>query len=78
MQSWEDPQEFKGCGEFTSDSWRIFCRGHRSLHGIEDPTLQRYLRWLTKGIVEGKERVQRKRAAQVIGKLVAQLWPGYG
>ncbi|GAB4820503.1 hypothetical protein N2152v2_007549 [Parachlorella kessleri] len=70
-KDWEDPQEFKGCGKFTSDSWRIFCRGHRSLRGIEDPTLLRYLRWLTKGVVEDKQRQQRNRTAQGAGTHVA-------
>lgn len=26
-QDWSDPSEFFGCGKFTADSWRIFCRG---------------------------------------------------
>lgn len=43
---WQLPSEFSGCGKFTSDSWRIFCRGHRSLEDVEDKNLRRYLHWL--------------------------------
>jgi hypothetical protein len=46
--NWEDPSAFYGCGRFVSDSWRIFCRGHRSVHDVDDVNLKRYLRWLTK------------------------------
>lgn len=49
MQEWEDPVEFYGCGKFTSDSWRIFCRGVKASKGVEDATLLRYLRWLNTG-----------------------------
>jgi hypothetical protein len=45
-KDWESPLEFSGCGKFTSDSWRIFCRGHRSLEDVEDKNLRRYLHWL--------------------------------
>jgi hypothetical protein len=62
LQDWEDPQEFLGCGKFTADSWRIFCRGHRSLRDVEDATLKRYLRWLTKGVLEEKEKPSRANA----------------
>ena len=31
MQDWDDVQKFYGCGKFTSDSWRIFCRNELSL-----------------------------------------------
>ena len=57
--AWEDPTAFKGCGRFCADSWRIFCRGHRSLAGVEDANLQRYLRWLVKGEV-GEKRQRHK------------------
>ncbi|EIE20622.1 hypothetical protein COCSUDRAFT_83540 [Coccomyxa subellipsoidea C-169] len=48
-KEWEDPVEFYGCGKFTSDSWRIFCRGVKASKGVEDATLLRYLRWLNTG-----------------------------
>ncbi|CAL8465066.1 g4601 [Coccomyxa elongata] len=48
-KDWKDPSEFYGCGKFTSDSWRIFCRGERSSKGVEDATLLRYLRWRNTG-----------------------------
>ena len=38
VQDWEDVQEFYGCGKFTSDSWRIFCRNEFSLQ-VCMPTL---------------------------------------
>jgi len=49
MQDWKDPTEFDGCGKFTADSWRIFCKGRSSSKGVEDATLLRYLRWLNTG-----------------------------
>jgi hypothetical protein len=30
---WQEPSEFKGCGKFVSDSWRIFCKGAREAKG---------------------------------------------
>ena len=48
---WDDPSAFKGCGKFTSDSWRIFCRGERGVGGVEDANLRRYL-LLSSGEVE--------------------------
>jgi adenine-specific DNA glycosylase len=45
-KDWVLPSEFSGCGKFTADSWRIFCRGHRSLEDVEDKNLRRYLHWL--------------------------------
>lgn len=62
LQGWEDPAEFKGCGKFVSDSWRIFCRGHRSVRDVDDATLQRYVRWLTHGLLE--EKAKKKRQGQ--------------
>lgn len=60
---WQDPSEFKHCGKFVSDSWRIFCRGHRSVHDVEDRNLQRWLRWRLCGSAEGRaEAKQRQRA----------------
>lgn len=62
-QDWQDPAEFKGCGRFCSDSWRIFCRGHRGLRDVEDRNLQAYLRWLTKGVLEERRGGGRKQKA---------------
>lgn len=30
---WEVPSEFRGCGKFVTDSWRIFCKGCRDPKG---------------------------------------------
>jgi hypothetical protein len=68
---WQDPSEFRGCGRFVADSWRIFCRngGQQggSLQGVDDKNLQRYLRWLAHGQQqeeqEGSTPGQRERAA---------------
>ncbi|KAL4458027.1 hypothetical protein ABPG75_012892 [Micractinium tetrahymenae] len=61
---WQDPSEFKHCGKFVSDSWRIFCRGHRSVHDVEDKNLQRWLRWRLCGSTEtNAEPKQRQRAS---------------
>jgi hypothetical protein len=30
---WQDPSEFKGCGKFVADSWRILCKGTRDVKG---------------------------------------------
>ena len=69
---WQDPSEFRGCGRFVADSWRIFCRGGSggqqgvSLQGVDDKNLQRYLRWLAHGQQheehEGGTPGQRERA----------------
>ncbi len=48
-KNWKLPSEFSGCGKFTSDSWRIFCRGHRKLEDVEDKNLKRYLHWVLNG-----------------------------
>ncbi|BDA50661.1 probable methyl-CpG-binding domain protein 4 [Coccomyxa sp. Obi] len=59
-KDWKDPSEFYGCGKFTSDSWRIFCRGERSSKGVADATLLRYLRWRNTGsLKEPKPRQPR-------------------
>lgn len=58
---WQDPSEFKHCGKFVSDSWRIFCRAHRSLAGIEDKNLRRYLSWVLSESVEDKEAEEKQR-----------------
>lgn len=55
-RAWQDPSEFKGVGKFCADSWRIFCRGYRDLHSVDDKSLCRYLRWLTKGELEDKSK----------------------
>jgi hypothetical protein len=47
--SWSQPSDFKHCGRFVCDSWRIFCCGQRSAAGVEDKNLLRYLRWLLHG-----------------------------
>ena len=49
IQDWEDPSEFYGCGQFCSDSWRIFCRGDLSGKGVQDKKLQKYVRWWQTG-----------------------------
>ena len=59
-EDWELPSEFFGCGKFVTDSWRIFCRGHRSSSDIDDVNLRRYLQWLNKG--EKLEKNKAKRA----------------
>lgn len=58
---WQSPSDFKHCGPFVADSWRIFCRGGGSLAGVGDKNLQRYLRWRLHGKVE--EAGKRERAA---------------
>lgn len=66
MQDWKDPSEFYGCGKFVSDSWRIFCRGETSSKGVEDATLQRYLRWLNTGsLSEPKPRQPRASKGEI-------------
>jgi hypothetical protein len=35
---WQEPSEFKGCGKFVSDSWRIFCKGARDAKGESHST----------------------------------------
>lgn len=30
---WQEPAQFKGCGKFVTDSWRIFCKGSRVAKG---------------------------------------------
>ena len=61
---WAEPSEFKGCGKFTADSFRIFCRGHRDGGAVEDATLKRYLTWVNRGAGGGGEaRRGRKKAA---------------
>lgn len=44
--NWTEPSEFYGVGKFTTDSWRIFCRGDTRGAGVEDVNLRRYLSWL--------------------------------
>ncbi|PRW18374.1 Methyl- -binding domain 4 [Chlorella sorokiniana] len=58
---WEDPSEFKHCGKFVSDSFHIFCRRRHALKGVEDKTLQRYLRWRL-GMVDEEQEQQQKRS----------------
>lgn len=48
---WACPSEFKGCGRFVADSFKIFCRGHRTASSVDDVNLSKYLRWL---LSEGK------------------------
>jgi hypothetical protein len=65
-QDWEDPTEFFGCGRFAADSWRIFCRGgaaRLTARDVDDPTLQRYLRWARTGSAEPRAPRPRKRRA---------------
>ncbi len=65
-QDWEDPTEFFGCGRFAADSWRIFCRGGAARlapRDVDDPTLQRYLRWARTGSAEPRAPRPRKRRA---------------
>jgi len=66
-QDWEDPTEFFGCGRFAADSWRIFCRGGAARlapRDVDDPTLQRYLRWARTGSAEPRvQRAKKRRAA---------------
>ena len=48
--AWKDPAEFKGCGGFCSDSWRVFCRGEtQTVRGIEDAMLRSFVRWCSGG-----------------------------
>eukprot|EP00878_Enallax_costatus_P028967 GHUV01031336.1.p1 GENE.GHUV01031336.1~~GHUV01031336.1.p1 ORF type:complete len:157 (+),score=19.82 GHUV01031336.1:396-866(+) len=30
---WQEPSQFKGCGKFVADSWKVFCKGHRVSRG---------------------------------------------
>ncbi|KAI3435504.1 hypothetical protein D9Q98_001570 [Chlorella vulgaris] len=63
---WQQPSDFRHCGAFVTESWMIFCCGHRSLAGIGDKNLQRYLRWHLHGSVdEVKRQRQPKRKAEV-------------
>lgn len=61
---WSDPSDFKHCGRFVRDSWRIFCRGQRSLQGVEDRNLLRYLRWLMHGRAAPTENQSDKAASE--------------
>lgn len=61
-KDWEVPSEFHGCGKFVTDSWRIFCRGHRTTRDVDDVNLKRYLQWLNKG--EQVEKTTKKRATR--------------
>lgn len=54
---WEDPTEFKHCGPFVAESWRIFCRGSRQ--PAADANLARYQRWLAHGTAEDKAPAKR-------------------
>ncbi|KAL4432866.1 hypothetical protein ABPG77_008192 [Micractinium sp. CCAP 211/92] len=69
---WQDPSEFKHCGKFVSDSWRIFCRGHRSLRDVEDRNLQRWLRWRLCGSLESKKEAQQRHRTAAKRKLAAE------
>ena len=70
-KDWQLPSEFAGCGKFTSDSWRIFCRGHRSLEDVEDKNLRRYLHWaLNTGTNTGKNRPEeQQKRGRKLGKM---------
>ncbi|WIA08716.1 hypothetical protein OEZ85_008140 [Tetradesmus obliquus] len=63
---WQDPSEFKGCGKFVSDSWRIFCKGVEEAKGIEDAKLKQYLAWVVR---------QQQAASEQAGYSVAALPP---
>lgn len=54
---WEDPTEFKHCGPFVADSWRIFCCGSRQ--PAADANLARYQRWRAHGTAEEKALAKR-------------------
>jgi len=62
-KDWLSPAEFAGCGKFTADSWRIFCRRHRKLEDVEDKNLRRYLHWVlnssdnggSEGVIKSKK-----------------------
>mmetsp|Transcript_23757 Transcript_23757/g.56630 ORF Transcript_23757/g.56630 Transcript_23757/m.56630 type:complete len:206 (+) Transcript_23757:588-1205(+) len=58
LDAWDDPIQFYGCGKFISDSWRIFCRGDRSMKNVQDKNLRRYLSWLLQEDGPKKEQAQ--------------------
>lgn len=37
---WQEPAQFKGCGKFVTDSWRIFCKGSRETKGNKPQLLE--------------------------------------
>eukprot|EP00878_Enallax_costatus_P016286 GHUV01017083.1.p1 GENE.GHUV01017083.1~~GHUV01017083.1.p1 ORF type:complete len:269 (+),score=61.79 GHUV01017083.1:739-1545(+) len=45
---WQEPSQFKGCGKFVADSWKVFCKGHRVSRGIHDVKLTQYLAWVNR------------------------------
>ncbi|KAG7670161.1 hypothetical protein Ndes2526A_g06494 [Nannochloris sp. 'desiccata'] len=75
-KDWLSPSEFSGCGKFTADSWRIFCRGHRSLEDVEDKNLRKYLYWVlnssgnrgSEGPNKGDKRTGRTKDGKVTKK----------
>ncbi|KAF6261006.1 hypothetical protein COO60DRAFT_832409 [Scenedesmus sp. NREL 46B-D3] len=42
---WQQPSDFKGCGKFVTDSWRVFCKGTRDARGVDDAKLKQYITW---------------------------------
>ncbi|KAF8072716.1 Mbd4 [Scenedesmus sp. PABB004] len=50
--AWAEPSEFRGCGKFVADSWRIFCRGARDARGVEDAKLRQYLAWANRAAAD--------------------------
>eukprot|EP00882_Tetradesmus_deserticola_P011744 GHRQ01012425.1.p1 GENE.GHRQ01012425.1~~GHRQ01012425.1.p1 ORF type:complete len:260 (+),score=89.85 GHRQ01012425.1:919-1698(+) len=42
---WQEPSEFRGCGKFVTDSWRIFCKGPQTATGVADAKLRHYMAW---------------------------------
>jgi hypothetical protein len=42
---WQEPSEFKGCGKFVSDSWRIFCKGAREAKGERHDRTRQHCEW---------------------------------
>jgi hypothetical protein len=75
---WKDPSEFKGCGPFVADSWRIFCMGLRSHSEVGDAKLQAFLRWLARapeereadGDAEERKKTKRKRSEMNHGAIL--------
>jgi hypothetical protein len=45
---WQEPAQFKGCGKFVTDSWRIFCKGDKETKGVDDIKLKQYLAWVSR------------------------------